>query len=350
MSHKKLRQDKNCLNCGNIVEDRYCSHCGQENLQIQDSFFHLLIDYIKDIFHYDGRFWHTLKSLILKPGLVAKEYMEGKRGRNLEPLRFYLFSSSLFFLLLFYFINASKLNTGPEPQLNYKKRLYNLDQEKKFRMGSDDTTYVNLLRNSLKVKMDTLGGTSTGNDSGLSLDLSLPESADSADAGWFEKWYNERAKERSKELTNRHEGDEVSATSEILMDAFHKLPQLLFFSMPFFAFFLKILYIRRAKRSYAAHFIFSIYHYSFLFINMTLFLLVEKVSGKTDSAFISSTLDYVSVGLVFYVFIYLLLSMKRFYDDRWRYLIPRYILLMSLSFVFLIMLFLVGIFVTYLWL
>ncbi len=349
MSHKKLRQEKNCLNCGNIVEDRYCSHCGQENLQIQDSFFHLLIDYTKDIFHYDGRFWHTLRTLILKPGLVAKEYMEGKRGRNLEPLRFYLFSSSLFFLLLFYFVSSSKMSTGPEPKVNYKKRLYNLEEEKKFREGSADTTYVNLLRNSLKEKMDTLNGTSPGDDSGINLDLSLPESADTSDTGWFEKGFNQRAEERSKELTKKHEGDEASAASEILIEAFHKLPQLLFISMPFFAFFLKLLYIRRAKRNYVAHFIFSIYHYSFLFIIMTIFLLVQKVSGKSDSDAIDSSLDYISGGLVFYVFIYLLLSMKRFYEDRWRYLIPRYILLMLLSLTLMFILVLVIIFITYLW-
>src|SRR6188508_1592278 len=102
MSHNKLRQEKNCLNCGHIVEERFCSHCGQENLEIQDSAFHLIIHYIQDLFHYDGKFWHTLKTLMLKPGQVAVEYMEGKRTRNLKPVQFYVFASTVFFLLLFY--------------------------------------------------------------------------------------------------------------------------------------------------------------------------------------------------------------------------------------------------------
>jgi hypothetical protein len=33
MSHGKLRADKNCLNCGSIVEEKYCPNCGQENIE-----------------------------------------------------------------------------------------------------------------------------------------------------------------------------------------------------------------------------------------------------------------------------------------------------------------------------
>src|SRR5688500_10817736 len=132
MSHHKIRQEKNCLNCGQTVEDRYCTHCGQENVEIQHSALHLIFHYVQDLFHYDGKVWHTLKNLLLKPGLVASEYMEGKRMRNLEPVRFYVFASTVFFLLLFFIVNSDKWNSSIEPELNYPRRIYNLNQEKKF--------------------------------------------------------------------------------------------------------------------------------------------------------------------------------------------------------------------------
>src|SRR5687767_15181855 len=139
MSHDKLRHEKNCLNCGQIVEERFCTHCGQENLQIQDSAFHLILHYIQDLFHYNGKIWHTLKNLIVKPGLVPVEYMEGKRMRNLDPVRFYVFSSTVFFLILFFIVNVREWHEPPPSELNYTKRLYNLNQEKKFLKGAPDT-------------------------------------------------------------------------------------------------------------------------------------------------------------------------------------------------------------------
>ena len=33
MSHGKVREDKTCLNCGHQVEERFCPHCGQENIE-----------------------------------------------------------------------------------------------------------------------------------------------------------------------------------------------------------------------------------------------------------------------------------------------------------------------------
>lgn len=156
MSHNNLRHENNCLNCGNVVQDRFCTHCGQENLQIQDSAFHLILHYLQDLFHYDGKIWQTLKNLILKPGLVATEYMEGKRIRHLEPIRFYVFSSTVFFILLFFFVNEEKWNKPVDPEHNYDKRIYNLNQEKKFLKGSPDTVFINSLKAHLIHKRDSL--------------------------------------------------------------------------------------------------------------------------------------------------------------------------------------------------
>jgi Protein of unknown function (DUF3667) len=347
MSHKKLREEKNCLNCGHIVEERFCTHCGQENLEIHDSTFHLIIHYIQDMFHYDGKFWHTLKMLILKPGLVAKEYLEGKRSQNLEPLRFYVFASTVFFLLLFYMASNANWQTRIAPQFNYKKRLYNLDQERKYLAGSPDTAYVVLLRKNLKGRLDSLNkseGDSTGGN--LLLDLSLPESEDTSNSGWLGNWIERRANERTKELAEKHEGDEVGAATDILSEAFHKLPQLLFLSMPFFAFFLKLLYIRK-RHNYVEHLIFSIYLFAYLFVIMSVIMILNY--RNYSSPIIQNGTSYAIGGLILYLLIYLLLAMKRFYNDRWRYVILRYLLLLSLFLFLLMILFLINVFLTYMW-
>jgi len=330
MSHDKLRHEKNCLNCGQIVEERFCTHCGQENLQIQDSAFHLILHYIQDLFHYNGKIWHTLKNLIVKPGLVPVEYMEGKRMRNLDPVRFYVFSSTVFFLILFFIVNVREWHEPPPSELNYTKRLYNLNQEKKFLKGAPDTAYVNLLIAPLIAKQDSAGTLdSTSSGSSFQLDLGTPPT-DTTDSGWLSKLIGKRAEQRRQELEEKHSGDAGSAATDFFDEVFHKLPLLLFLSMPFFALFLKLLYLRSFRKRYVDHFIFSVYHYAFLFMITSLFMIVNYGMNKVHHPWVEAILNY-GTGLFFlYLAVYLWLSMKRFYLDRWYYRLPRYLILMFL--------------------
>lgn len=342
MGHKKVRTEKNCLNCGNLVDDRFCPHCGQENLEIHDSALHLVIHYVQDMFHYDGKFWHTLKILFRKPGQVAVEYMEGKRSHNLDPLRFYVFASTVFFLFLFYMVNSDKWNASTEPKDNYRKRIYNLEQERKYLEGSPDTTYIDLVKKDVKEKFDSLRGTQKDSTEGLELDMDIPSLGDSTSNGWLLNWLNKRANEKNKELTEKHEGDANRILADIMSEAFHKLPQLLFLSLPFFAFFLKLLYFRSKRRNYVDHFIFSVYFYAYLFVIMSIILVINYFAIASRNELLLILVSSLNAILTIYIFIYLMLAMKRFYNDRWRYLMPRYFILFFLE-VFTMLILLIGI-------
>ena len=351
MSHKKLREDKTCLNCGHLVEERFCTHCGQENLELNDSVWKLVGHYLQDMFSYDNRIWHTLKYLLLKPGRVAREYMDGKRKQNLEPIRFYVFASSVFFLLLFFTLGSSSSYTINTPESNYSKRLFHLKQEKEYRKGTPDTAIVNQLTQSLKEKMEIQDSSvvDTANQ-GVEIDLFDVPSIDTIEAkGWLSNVLVERIAARQSELEKKHEGDENAALSTVLDEIWHSLPQLFFLSLPFFAFFLKILYFRRPKNSYVEHFIFSLYYYSYLFVIMILFLLAQWIQERSKGEVFESSMSYAITALVLYPFIYLLLSMKRFYIDRWVRLIFRYLFLLFLLMITFVVLFFVIAFVTFLW-
>src|SRR5687768_17786211 len=115
MSHLTERKEKNCLNCNAIVQGRYCQVCGQENIVPQESFRHLVLHFIYDITHFDGKFFETLKYLIFKPGLISKEYIAGRRTRYLNPIRMYVFTSAIFFLIFFATSGDNVVFTGNEP-------------------------------------------------------------------------------------------------------------------------------------------------------------------------------------------------------------------------------------------
>ena len=350
MSHKKLRQEKNCLNCGETVEDRFCSHCGQENLELKDTATHLVLHYVQDLFHYDGKLWHTLKSLVTHPGLVAAEYMEGKRQRHLEPIRFYVFASTVFFLTFFIVLGDDTYQSDLTPATNYTKRLYNLNQEKSFLAGTADTSYINpLIANLQLITGDTIQDVSDTSR----IDPRTARHHVSADTqsteGWLSRAIEARIEARTKELEAEHEGDEVKLTGALINEVVHTLPQLFFLSLPFFALFLKLLYWRSGRRKYVEHFIFSIYHYAYLFTIMLFYIIVGWGMDTIDGKALDTIKFWFTIGLALYPFIYLWLAMKRFYQDHWIPLTIRYILVGILFIIIIIALFILLALLTFLW-
>ena len=59
----------------------------------------LLRDLMEDMLDLDSRFMRTMKPLLFKPGRLTRDYMEGRRFRYAPPMRLYIFSSIVFFLL-----------------------------------------------------------------------------------------------------------------------------------------------------------------------------------------------------------------------------------------------------------
>ena len=101
MSHLAERKEKNCLNCGTTVVGKYCHVCGQENVEPKETFWQLASHFFANITHFDGKVFTSMKDLILRPGFLSNEYMSGKRASYLNPIRMYLFTSFVFFLVFF---------------------------------------------------------------------------------------------------------------------------------------------------------------------------------------------------------------------------------------------------------
>jgi Protein of unknown function (DUF3667) len=101
VSHLKERKEKNCLNCQSEVVGRYCHKCGQENLEPKETVWHLIQHFFNDITHFDGKFFETVKFLLRRPGFLSLEYMRGRRMAYLNPIRMYVFTSAIFFIILF---------------------------------------------------------------------------------------------------------------------------------------------------------------------------------------------------------------------------------------------------------
>src|SRR5699024_4968469 len=110
MSNRKLRSEKNCLNCGRYVEVRYCSNCGQENTINRPSFCYVFSTFCRDLVNYDSNFWQTISILFFKPGSVVNQYLAGKRSSFVSPIKLYFFISLFTFLLPYNLINYNDVD------------------------------------------------------------------------------------------------------------------------------------------------------------------------------------------------------------------------------------------------
>ena len=89
-----------CKNCDTPLLGAFCHQCGQRNVDLQRSLASLIADPLREAFDVDGRLARSLITLIGKPGVLTRSYIEGRRQYFTPPLRLYLVVSLLFFLLV----------------------------------------------------------------------------------------------------------------------------------------------------------------------------------------------------------------------------------------------------------
>ena len=88
----------NCTNCHTPLSGLYCSACGQKRIG-RLSFRGVITDAFKALTNLDSRFARTVLGMTRHPGKVAREYVDGRRGAYMNPIK-YAFLTTTFFLLL----------------------------------------------------------------------------------------------------------------------------------------------------------------------------------------------------------------------------------------------------------
>lgn len=197
-------RSSHCPNCGEPLAGPYCAACGQKDahriLPLKD----LLHEVFHDILHLDARFLRTL-GMLLKPGALTLEYIQGRRARWFPPFRLYLLVSLAFFALA---------SLGPPA--------------KDFRIVVNRPAQGVGLAGSPPPK------------AGLSVPTRLEQRADEI---------------------NRNPGP-------FLAKFMAWLPRVFFLLLPFFALLLQLAFLR-TRTLYAVHAIFSLHEHAFAFLLLT---------------------------------------------------------------------------------
>jgi hypothetical protein len=98
---KKRKKTHHCHNCDTLFDesDNFCRKCGQENHDLRVPIPHILEEIFEGLTHFDNKFFTTIKSIFSKPGLITKDFLDGKRTRFVPPLRLFFFISTTYFFL-----------------------------------------------------------------------------------------------------------------------------------------------------------------------------------------------------------------------------------------------------------
>lgn len=117
-----------CADCGAEVTGNFCSNCGQA-AHVHRTLLHLGEELLHGVMHFDGRLWRTLPLLILNPGRLTREWVQGKRTRYVSPLAMFLFTLFvMFFALSFMPHRAVTLPSLPQQIETQKEAIAEAEQ------------------------------------------------------------------------------------------------------------------------------------------------------------------------------------------------------------------------------
>jgi hypothetical protein len=93
-------ETQQCPNCGAVVRGEYCQECGQKKIHRHElsvkRFFINAANEFTDL--ESNKAFGTFTALLFKPGRLTDEYLAGRKGRYISPVKLYLTFSALYFL------------------------------------------------------------------------------------------------------------------------------------------------------------------------------------------------------------------------------------------------------------
>jgi len=263
---RKIPKPDQCPNCNHPLDEQinYCPSCGQKALPDHLTLKYFLQEFLNNYFSFDSKFFNTVKQLVIRPALLSKEFIDGRRIKYINPIQLFIFSSFLYFLVnSFMFLKES-----PEAQ-------------DFIRINNDEQN--NILSDSLEIQqLDSVFVIQDGENSDT-----IPNSF-TGELLKKGKDFNDLDPQTQNEKLSRN----ISYT--------------VFLLLPVFALYLGFIF-RRKGMHYLQNIIFSLHFHSFFHVIGMIMLLFDRLlAGDIDTSI-----------LMLLTLIYLFVAVKRFYGFSW---------------------------------
>ncbi|MDX1531928.1 MAG: DUF3667 domain-containing protein [Rhodothermales bacterium] len=311
-----------CANCGSDLVEAYCAHCGQAQAPFKRPLHYLAHEVVVDYFGFEGKLWRTLGTLVARPGVLTREYLDGRRVRYVRPVRLYLTASITLFFLLSVLPEGGFLGSGVQIQ----DASAPADSLAAARAAAADSLGPNAAalaaaeaelaeleaeRAVLAAERDSLRAVLA---SGAAAAAQEEAGADTAESEFWER-FGETMGQKGERLG---EMGEEGAKRWFVESFTSNMPKAMFVLLPLFALLLKLLYVRR-KRYYGEHLVFALHTHAYAFFAFAALGLFLALTGEIDAL---TGWPRVAAGggvllLILSVPAYVLLALKRVYGQGW---------------------------------
>jgi hypothetical protein len=332
----------NCLNCGTRLRGQYCGNCGQRSRNRLISIWQLLQEAFGDLLELDSRLWRTLLPLLVRPGQLTRDYLEGRRARYMPPFRTYLVLSVVFFVVAFFNPKEDlKLLFEPEPEPTAEE-IATLEQkaeadaareqeqldiviEKLQELDATGKIPEELIAEIIDDDDDFQVSFGTSDDGSSFFDNC--EDASISDEGDMPEWVKKRfSDEQVREICEKNKARGVENFADAIID---NVPIALIVLLPIMAIVLKVLY-PLSRRYFVEHLLFFVHFHAFFFLILTLQVLFARFAGLLGP--VDSIIDTIStlilVATSFYIPVYLYKAMRHVYGQRHLITLPKYFMLL----------------------
>jgi hypothetical protein len=332
-----LPDHPNCLNCGTELRGQYCGTCGQRARNRLISLWELLQDAFGDLFEVDSRLWRTIIPLLIRPGRLTLDYLEGRRARYMPPFRMYLVLSVIFFVVAF-FDPQDDLGLLFEPQPQPSAEEVEASQQEITDKRKEVEAGVNEVLDELadegivdKDKLADADGDGEfiifSGDEEESGDFNFKIDADTGECTFngqddLPEWLQRRlTKERLEATCERIGADEGKTLGNLILD---NIPVALIVLLPLMALVMKSLY-PLSRRYFVEHLLFFLHFHSFFFLILTLQILFAKFASLISLPQVVTVLPIVAAA--FYIPVYLYKALRLVYAQGHIITLFKYVIL-----------------------
>lgn len=331
-NNKKL-----CKNCDYPMDSchKFCTNCGQKDLNKKLSLKDFIEEFFANFYAFDSKVLTSLRYLLTKPGVMSREFVNGKRLKFVNPFRLLLSLAILLGLLITLStfledLEANKIVKNDKKESNEKTE----NDRIKINFGNKKISINTKNNNDTKNEKDTIWINKKRNVFYSNNHIPKEKELNGIGEKWsfykailndnpeieFEEickkyqykysYWNKKIFEKIKILENEGDFDtDEEFNSKMTSFLISSLPYFLFISLPFFTLLL-YLFFYKAGYNFTENLIFTFYLFSTYILPIILITIISCYNPKSE------LFGYIFLFLFFYNWIYFYKSLKNFYVQK----------------------------------
>lgn len=312
-----------CENCGAKLEGPWCYRCGQHDFEFHRSFWHVFMEALETLFHFEGKFFRNIVTLLFQPGRLTADFNAGKRAAQMPPFRLYIFVSFVFFLLIFLDGGKEAASLSSETTDGAVITSNRIGEAwRKAAAGMDDADWRDPVKVANAIEQATT--TTTPADGDPAAEAARQQLAEELRAIVEKtKATPTRAQTTKSTLSDppgivRHLVDQGRRMNDrahrerLFQSIKNHLPHLLMFCLPLFALYTRVLF-RKSGQVYLQHLVLAVHFHTFIYLWL---LCTKGWVGLADLPG-EGLGDWVAFTCTLWLYVYPCLMLRRLFTNSW---------------------------------